>query len=139
MSCVFLIKKCLIFQAPPPSLRSSPERVVENNLVVEVDKVKHVMKEDQKSHKMDEAMVLEMEKVKAKAEENEFQKAPIVQKEKGIDLQLDLEKTDRVDSNGNGNHLNKKQHQNVQRHHHQLQQQQQTTLDKNGKFNFLKL
>lgn len=122
--------------APPPSLRSSPERVVENNSVVEVEKVKHVMKEDQKSHKMDEVMVMEMEKVKAKAEENEFQKAPIVQKEKGIDLQLDLEKTDRVDSNGNGNHLNKKQHQNVQRHHHQLQQQQ-TTLDKNVQSNSL--
>ena len=128
----------LDFQAPPPSLRSSPERVVENNSVVEVEKVKHVMKEDQKSHKMDELMVVEMEKVKAKAEENEFQKAPIVQKDKGIDLQLDLEKTDRVDSNGNGNHLNKKQYQNVQRHHHQLQQQQQqqTNLEKNGKFNF---
>lgn len=124
----------LDFQAPPPSLRSSPERVVENNSVVEVEKVKHVMKEDQKSHKMDEVMVVEIEKVKAKAEENEFQRAPIVQKERGIDLQLELEKTDRVDSNGNGNHLNKKQHQNVQRHHHQLQQQ--TNLEKNGKFNF---
>jgi hypothetical protein len=84
---------------------------------------------------------VETEKVKTKAEENESQKAATVQKERGIDLQLELEKTERVDSNGNGNLLNKKQqHQNVQRHHHQLQQQQQqqqqTNSEKNGMFNF---
>ncbi|CAJ2630266.1 unnamed protein product [Trifolium pratense] len=129
--------------APPPSMRSSPERVVENNsVVVEAEKVKLVMKEDQKSQRMnkDDLVVVETEKVKAKAEENESQKAATVQKERGIDLQLELEKTERVDSNGNGNLLNKKQqHQNVQRHHHQLQQQQQqqTNTEKNVQSNSL--
>jgi len=79
----------------------------------------------------EEAMVIEMEKVKAKGEETDSQRAGIVQKERGIDLQLDLEKADRVDPIGNvGSMVNKKQqHQNVQR-------QQQTNSEKNGTFNF---
>ncbi|TKY51137.1 TIME FOR COFFEE protein [Spatholobus suberectus] len=81
--------------APPPPLRSSPERDVGNNLVVDAEKeVKPVMKEDEKTQRMnkEEAMVVEMEKVRAKAEETDSQKPATVQKERGIDLQLDLRK-----------------------------------------------
>lgn len=127
--------------APPPPLRSSPDRDVENNnLVVDTEKeVKHVMKEDDKAPRMnkEEAMVVEMEKVRTKAEETDTQKPGIVQKERGIDLQLDLEKADRVDNSGNvGNMVNKKQqHQNnVQR-----QQQQQINSDKNVQSNSVPL
>jgi len=92
-----------------------------------------MVKEDEKTQRMnkEEAMAIEMEKVKAKAEETDSQKAGIVQKERGIDLQLDLEKADRVDPIANvGSVVNKKQqHQNVQR-------QQQTNSEKNGTFNF---
>lgn len=118
--------------APPPPLRSSPERDVENNMVVDAEKeVKSAMKEDDKAQRMnkEEAMVVEMEKMRAKAEEAESQKPGILQKERGIDLQLDLEKTDRMDTSGNvGSNVNKKQqHQNVLRQ----QQQQQTNSEKN--------
>ncbi|WVY98861.1 hypothetical protein V8G54_031012 [Vigna mungo] len=116
--------------APPPPLRSSPERDVENNLVVDAEKeAKPVVKEDEKALRMnkEEAMAIEMERVKAKAEETDSQKAGLVQKERGIDLQLDLEKADRVDPIGNvGSMVNKKQqHQNVQR-------QQQINSEKNA-------
>ncbi|KAJ1425229.1 Protein TIME FOR COFFEE [Sesbania bispinosa] len=61
--------------APPPPLRSSPERDVENNnLVADADKeVKAVMKEDRKSQRMnkEEAVVVEMEKVRAKGDGTE--------------------------------------------------------------------
>lgn len=122
-------------------MRSSPERDADNNSVAEVEKVKHVMKEDEKSQRInkEDMVVVEMEKVKAKAEETESHKTAItVQKERGIDLQLQLEKSDRLDTNGNdnGNNLNQKQHHNGQRHQHQLQQQHQTVSEKNGKFNF---
>ncbi|XP_047180751.1 protein TIME FOR COFFEE isoform X2 [Vigna umbellata] len=125
--------------APPPPLRSSPERDVENNLVVDAEKeAKPVVKEDEKALRMnkEEAMAIEMERVKAKAEENDSQKAGLVQKERGIDLQLDLEKADRGDPIGNvGSMVNKKQqHQNVQR-----QQQQQTNSEKNVQPNSLPL
>lgn len=128
--------------APPPSLRSSPERDADNNSVAEVEKVKHVMKEDEKSQRInkEDMVVVEMEKVKAKAEETESHKTAItVQKERGIDLQLQLEKSDRLDTNGNdnGNNLNKKQHHNGQRHQHQLQQQHQTVSEKNVQSNSL--
>lgn len=123
--------------APPPPLRSSPERNVENNLVVDAEKeAKPMVKEDEKALRMnkEEAMVIEMEKVKAKGEETDSQRAGIVQKERGIDLQLDLEKADRVDPIGNvGSMVNKKQqHQNVQR-------QQQTNSEKNVQSNSLPL
>ncbi|CAI8586391.1 unnamed protein product [Vicia faba] len=123
--------------APPPVLRSSPERVVESNSVVEAEKAKLVMNEDQKSQRINMDVVVESDKVKTKAEETESHKATTtLQKERGLDLQLELEKTDRVDTNGNGSILNKKQHQNVQRHQHQMQQQQ-TTTDKNAQSNSL--
>ncbi|CAK8573732.1 unnamed protein product [Lathyrus sativus] len=125
--------------APPPLLRSSPERVVESNSFVEAEKVKLVMKEDQKSQRInkDELVVVESDKVKTKAEESESHKATTtLPKERGMDSQLELEKTDRVDTNGNVNILNKKQHQNVQRHQHQMQQQQ-TTSEKNVQSNSL--
>lgn len=101
-----------------------------------VQEVKSVMKGDEKAHRLnkEEAMVVEMEKVRAKAEETDSQKQGIMQKERGFDLQLDLEKADRVDTSGNvGGMVNKKQqHQNnVQR-----QQQQQTNSEKNGTFDF---
>lgn len=122
--------------APPPPLRSSPERDVENNnLVADADKeVKAVMKEDGKSQRMnkEEAVVVEMEKVRAKGEGTESQKPAIAQKERGIDLQLDLEKADRVENSGNGSLVNKKQHQNVQR-------QQQANPEKNVQSNSLPL
>jgi len=92
-------------------------------------------KEDEKVLRMNKevAMAIEMEKVKAKAEENDSQKPGLLQKERGIDLQLDLEKADRVDTSGNvGGMVNKKQqqHQNAQR---QPQPQlQQTNSEKNG-------
>ena len=93
-----------------------------------LQEVKPMTKEDEKVLRMNKevAMVIEMEKVKAKAEETDSQKPRFVQKERGIDLQLDLEKVDRVDTSGNvGSMVNKKQqHQNVQR--------QQTNSEKNG-------
>jgi len=93
-----------------------------------------MVKEDEKALRMnkEEAMAIEMEKVKAKAEETDSQRAGLVQKERGIDLQLDLEKAERVDPIGNvGSMVNKKQqHQNVQR------QQQQTNSEKNGTTSF---
>ncbi|KAK7391045.1 hypothetical protein VNO78_19351 [Psophocarpus tetragonolobus] len=123
--------------APPPPLRSSPERDVRNNMVVDAEKeVKPMMKEDEKAPRMnkEEAMVIEMEKVKAKAEETDSQKPVIVQKDRGIDLQLDLEKADRVDTSGNvGSMVTKKQqHLNVQR-------PQQTNAEKNVQSNSLPL
>ncbi|XP_061338597.1 protein TIME FOR COFFEE-like [Gastrolobium bilobum] len=121
--------------APPPPLRSSPERDAEINLVVDAQKeVKPVVKEGEKSLRMnkEEVVIVEMEKVRAKAEEAESQKLAVVQKERGIDLQLDLEKADKVDTNGNVNMINKKQHQNVQR-------QQQTNSEKNVQSNSLPL
>ncbi|KAH1190961.1 Protein TIME FOR COFFEE [Glycine max] len=124
--------------APPPPSRSSPERDVENNnnMVIDAEKeVKPMTKEDEKVLRMNKevAMVIEMEKVKAKAEETDSQKPSFVQKERGIDLQLDLEKVDRVDTSGNvGSMVNKKQqHQNVQR--------QQTNSEKNVQSNSLPL
>ncbi|RDX65532.1 Protein TIME FOR COFFEE, partial [Mucuna pruriens] len=127
--------------APPPPLRSSPERDAVNNLVVDAEKafgvvqeVKPMMKEDEKTVRInkEEAMIVEMEKVRTKGEETDSQKPGIVQKERGIDLQLDLEKADRVDTSGNvGSMVNKKQqHQNVQRQ----QQQQQINSDKNARY-----
>ncbi|KHN02705.1 Protein TIME FOR COFFEE [Glycine soja] len=130
--------------APPPPLRSSPERDAENNnMVVDAEKeVKPMTKEDEKVLRMNKevAMAIEMEKVKAKAEENDSQKPGLLQKERGIDLQLDLEKADRVDTSGNvGGMVNKKQqqHQNAQR---QPQPQlQQTNSEKNVQSNSLPL
>lgn len=89
-------------------------------------------KDEEKSLRMnkEEGVVVEMEKVRRKAEESESQKLAIVHKERGIDLQLDLEKADRMDTSGNGSSVSKKQHQNAHRQH----QQQQTNSEKNGKF-----
>lgn len=97
-----------------------------------MQEAKHVVSEDEKSQRLNknEVPVAETERVRAKADENEPQKAASVQRERGIDLQLELEKSDKVDSHANGAIVNKKQHQNIQR------QQQQQHLEKNGKFKF---
>ncbi|XP_044499764.1 protein TIME FOR COFFEE isoform X2 [Mangifera indica] len=104
--------------APPP-LRSSPERDGEIDFVA-VDgqtEMKPVVKEDEKVVKMvkeDVAVDGEQKKVKTIAEESESQK-PVVVKERNIDLQLDLEKSDRdggtVSLNGNKlqQHVHKQQ------------------------------
>ncbi|XP_027367092.1 protein TIME FOR COFFEE isoform X2 [Abrus precatorius] len=116
--------------APPPPLRSSPERDVANNSVADAEKeVKPAMKEDEKTHRMnkEEAVAAEMGKARGKGGENESQK------ERVIDLHLDLEKSDRVDTSGNVSMVNKKQqHQNAQR-------QQQTNAEKNVQSNSLPL
>lgn len=94
-----------------------------------VQEVKHVMEEEEKPLRIskEEVVVVETEKVRATVEEAESQKPATVQKERGIDLHLDLEK---ADTSGIVITVNKKQHQNVQR------QQQQTNSEKNGSFNF---
>ncbi|XP_057734920.1 protein TIME FOR COFFEE isoform X1 [Arachis stenosperma] len=124
--------------APPPPLRSSPERDVVMNMVVDAEKeVKPAMKQDEKQVRMnkDEAAVgLEKEKMRAMVEEAESNKAVNFLKERGIDLHLDLEKTDKGDTGANGTLASKKQHQTVQR-----QQPQQTNSDKNVQSNSLPL
>ncbi|MED6217159.1 hypothetical protein PIB30_015057 [Stylosanthes scabra] len=119
--------------APPPPLRSSPERDVMMNMVVDAEKeVKPAMKQDEKPVRMNKdevAVGLEKERMRAMVEEAESNKAVIFQKERGIDLHLDLEKADKGD---NGTLASKKQHQTVQR-----QQPQQTTSDKNVQSNSL--
>ncbi|XP_020534183.2 protein TIME FOR COFFEE isoform X6 [Jatropha curcas] len=110
--------------APPP-VGSSPERDSEVGFVavdpkpivanVEME-IKPVVKEDDKAVKIRKDVNVESEDKKAKvaAEEVESQKpVVIVNKERNIDLQLDLEKSDRdsVDVTGIGN----KAHQNIQK------------------------
>ncbi|KAF7837274.1 protein TIME FOR COFFEE isoform X2 [Senna tora] len=114
--------------APPPPLRSSPERDVEINFVagdpksraVEVEmEAKPMVKEDEKSQKMnrDEAVAVDTEKKRVVTEETDSQKPANVQKERSIELQIDLEKVDK--DSGNGNMGGKRHEQNLQR----LQQQ----------------
>ena len=103
-----------------------------------VQEVKPAMKQDEKSVRMNKeevAVGVEKEKVRAMGEEAESNKAASVQKERGIDLHLDLEKADKGDTGGNGTVVNKKQYQTVQRQQQQQQQQQTTNSDKNGTFN----
>ncbi|KAK7280147.1 hypothetical protein RJT34_25209 [Clitoria ternatea] len=125
--------------APPPALRSSPERDVEINLVANTLKeVKPITKDDEKTVKVNNkeegAVAVEMEKGRNKGEEIESQKQATVQKERGIDLQLDLEKADRMDTSGNVSmSIKKPQHQNAQRQH------QQTNSEKNVQSNSLPL
>ncbi|KAJ0093186.1 hypothetical protein Patl1_25394 [Pistacia atlantica] len=109
--------------APPP-LRSSPERDGEIDFVaVDVQtEMKPMVKEDEKVVKIAKDVVVEDEQKKAKtiAEESESQK-PVVGKERIIDLQLDLEKSDRDSGTAsvNGNKLQQ---------HVQKQQQQPPPL-----------
>ncbi|KAF7837258.1 protein TIME FOR COFFEE isoform X2 [Senna tora] len=97
--------------APPPPSRSSPERDVDIDFVtgdpkpmaVEAEmEAKPMVKEDDKSPKMnkEEAVPVETEK-KRETEETDIQKPLNVQKERSIDLQIDLEKTDKDSVNGN--------------------------------------
>ncbi|XP_031272100.1 protein TIME FOR COFFEE [Pistacia vera] len=107
------------FPAPPP-LRSSPERDGEIDFVaVDVQtEMKPMVKEDEKVVKIAKDVVVEDEQKKAKtiAEESESQK-PVVGKERIIDLQLDLEKSDRdsgtasVSGNKLQQHVQKQQQQ----------------------------
>lgn len=95
-----------------------------------------MVKEDEKVVKMvkeDVAVDGEQKKVKTIAEESESQK-PVVVKERNIDLQLDLEKSDRdgatVSLNGNK----------LQQHVHKQQQHSPPSApEKNGKLTFSSL
>ncbi|KAL5785510.1 hypothetical protein ACOSQ2_007902 [Xanthoceras sorbifolium] len=123
--------------APPP-LRSSPERDGEINFVT-VDlqsEMKPVVKEDERAVKTvneDASVEVEVKKVKNTAEESESQK-PVVIKERNIDLQLDLEKSDR--DSGTGSLTGNKINQHVQKQHHQ---QPPPIPEKTGQSNSLPL
>ncbi|XP_019444542.1 PREDICTED: protein TIME FOR COFFEE-like isoform X3 [Lupinus angustifolius] len=102
--------------APPPLLRSSPERDSQINFVAGDPKalvtdaemeVMHTLKEDDTSLRTnkEEAVAVEMDEV-------ESQKPIIMQKESSTNLQLDLEKGDKADTSGSDNIVMKKQHQN---------------------------
>ncbi|XP_021691913.2 protein TIME FOR COFFEE isoform X2 [Hevea brasiliensis] len=113
--------------APPP-VRSSPERdseigfvpVDHKPIITDVEtEIKPAVKEDDKSLKIGKDVCVEPEEKKTKlvAEDVESHK-PNASKERNIDLQLDLEKSDRDSGvvTGSGNKLH---------HHVQKQQQQQ--------------
>ncbi|XP_059434987.1 protein TIME FOR COFFEE isoform X2 [Corylus avellana] len=113
---------------PPPPLRSSPERdgvidfvaVDPKSMVTDAEtEIKPVVKEDDKAVKIckEEAVNLENEKAKSLAAEEAQSQTPVVaRKERNIDLQVDLEKTDRdsgtVSVSGNN------------KFHHHVQKQQ---------------
>ncbi|KAK4266376.1 hypothetical protein QN277_027312 [Acacia crassicarpa] len=116
--------------APPPSLRSSPERDVDINagnpkpLAVDAElDAKAVVKEDDKSLKKtkDEAVAEESERLRAVAEEADTQKPAKIQKDTSTSLQLDSEKVDK--DIGNGNMVGKRHQQHSQR------QQQQPSVE----------
>ncbi|KAG6726730.1 hypothetical protein I3843_02G082900 [Carya illinoinensis] len=118
---------------PPPPLRASPERDSETEFVAVDPKSMvtnadtEIKMENEKAVKVgkDEAVNVENERAKTvAAEETESQK-PVVGHERIIDLQLDLEKTDR-DSGTASVSGNNKLHHHVQKHHHQQSQHAST-------------
>jgi hypothetical protein len=122
--------------APPP-LRSSPERDGETDFVavdpkpmvtdVEME-IKPQVKEDEKVVKLgnkEEIVNVESEKAKIIAvDEAESHKPVVTTKERNIDLQLDLEKTDRDSGTASISGSNKLNH------HVQKQQSQHTHNEK---------
>ncbi|XP_054807717.1 protein TIME FOR COFFEE-like isoform X2 [Prosopis cineraria] len=110
--------------APPPPLRSSPERDVEIDLAagdpqplaVESEmEAKPMVKEDEKSQKMskDEAVAVGTDKKRAAADDTNSLKPADIQKERCSDLRIDLEKTDK--DSASGNMVGKRHQQNAQR------------------------
>ncbi|GLT53181.1 hypothetical protein SLA2020_264700 [Shorea laevis] len=113
----------------PPPLRSSPESdgeidfvaVDPKSMVTDAEtEIKPVVKEDEKAVKIckEEAVNVENEKAKSlAAEEAQSQTLVVARKERNIDLQVDLEKTDRdsgtasVSGNNKFNHHVQKQQQ----------------------------
>ncbi|KAE9612808.1 hypothetical protein Lal_00027364 [Lupinus albus] len=124
--------------APPPLLRSSPERDSQINFVAGDPKplvtdaemeVMHTLKEDDNPLRTNKK-----EAVAGEMDEAESQKPIIMQKESSTDLQLDLEKGDKADNSGSDNIVTKKQHQNnIQR------LQQQPSSEKNAVSNSVPL
>ncbi|KAG2727518.1 hypothetical protein I3760_01G160600 [Carya illinoinensis] len=132
--------------APPPALRSSPERdgeieyvtVDAKSMAADADaEIKPAVKEDEKAVKIGkvEAVNVENERTKTAAEETESQKPVLAHMERNIDLQLDLEKADR-DSGTCSVSGNKLQH-HVQKHHQQ--QSQHANTDRNAQTSSLPL
>lgn len=96
-----------------------------------LQEMKPVVKDDAtavKTVKEDTSVEAEVKKVKTTVEESESQK-PVVSKERNIDLQLDLEKSDR--DSGTGSLTGNKINQHVQKQHHQ---QPQPVPEKTGEF-----
>ena len=105
-----------------------------------LQEIKPQVKEDEKVVKTigkEETVNVESEKPKIVAvEEAESHKPVVAAKERNIDLQLDLEKTDRDSGTANVSGNNKSHfHHNVQK----LQQSQHTHNEKIGKFNFFSI
>ena len=105
-----------------------------------LQEIKPQVKEDEKVVKTigkEETVNVESEKSKIVAvEEAESHKPVVAAKERNIDLQLDLEKTDRDSGTASVSGNNKSHfHHNVQK----LQQSQHTHNEKIGKFNFFSI
>ena len=105
-----------------------------------LQEIKPQVKEDEKVVKTigkEETVNVESEKPKIVAvEEAESHKPVVAAKERNIDLQLDLEKTDRDSGTASVSGNNKSHfHHNVQK----LQQSQHTHNEKIGKFNFFSI
>ncbi|KAJ7954900.1 Protein TIME FOR COFFEE [Quillaja saponaria] len=122
--------------APPPQVRSSPDRDGESDfvavdpepMILDTDmEIKPVIKEDEKTVKISKEVVVavETEKVRAIAAEAETKKSAVVHKERNIDLHLDLERADR--DNGPGSIGGKKLLQSLQH--------QQPNTEKNAQSN----
>lgn len=93
-----------------------------------VQEIKPVVKEDEKAVKIfkEEAVNVENEKAKSlAAEEAQSQTPVVVRKERNIDLQVDLEKTDR--DSGTASVSGNKLH-----HHVQKQQPQHASTERSG-------
>lgn len=118
-------------KAPPPS-RPSPEREGQIDLAdpraVE-ERSKTMGKEEEKTARMEKEVAIikaEVEKAKEASPEEAESRTPVINKERNIDLQLDLEKSDRDGGNGGGESISTaKAH---------LQKHEQSSTEKNSKF-----